>query len=264
MANSQSPRPDPPVALPESNAPLWWALAGSLALHVIFLSLPGMPMGPIAPVPKQQGGVLTARIELLPPPAPKPPPAPEAEKAPPGAPPKVLKNTLDLPQAEILKDPIEPKPKPKPPPKPRAERPKPKPAPKPAEAKPPRTETAAASERRGLDLRLPQDQRGELGLKAPRNAPAEQLSPNELRETLGRLSETMLFPPEALERGLEGEVTLLVQLGEGGRILDASIASGSGYKILDDAAIRAVLKLGTLGPSSANKSILLPVRFRIL
>jgi protein TonB len=101
-------------------------------------------------------------------------------------------------------------------------------------------------------------------LRTPPSAPAEQLSPNELRETLGRLSETMLFPPEALERGLEGEVTLLVQLGENGRILDASIASGSGYQILDAAAVRAVLKLGTLGPSSANKSILLPVRFRIL
>jgi protein TonB len=268
MANSQSLRPDPPVALPESNSPLWWALAGSLALHVIALSLPGMPLRPPALTPDRQGEVLTARIELLPPPAPKPPPAPEAEKASSGAPPKVLKNTLDPPQAEILKDPIlpKPKPKPKPPPKPRAERPKPKPnpEPKPAEAKPPRTETAATSERPGLDLRLPQDRRGGLGFQTPRSAPPEQLSPDELRETLGRLSETILFPPEALERGLEGEVTLLVQLGEGGRILDASIASGSGHKILDDAAIRAVLKLGTLGPSSANKSILLPVRFRIL
>jgi periplasmic protein TonB len=260
MANSQSPRPDLPVALPESNAPLWWALAGSLVLHVIVLSLPGMPLGPLAPAP-EPGGVLTARLELLPPPAPKPP---EPEKAPGGAPPKVLKNTLDPPQAEVLKDPIEPKPKPKPPPKPRVERPKPKPEPKQAEVKPPRAETAAAAERRGLDLRLPQDQHAGLGFQAPRNTSPEQLSPNELRETLGRLSETILFPPEALERGLEGEVTLLVQLGEGGRILDASIASGSGHKVLDDAAVRAVLKLGTLGPSSANKSILLPVRFRIL
>ena len=115
-----------------------------------------------------------------------------------------------------------------------------------------------------MDLRLPQDLSSGRGLQAHRNAPAERLSPSELRETLGRLSETMLFPPEALERGLEGEVTVLVQLGEGGRILDASIASGSGHKILDDAAIRAVMKLGTLGPASANKSILLPVRFRIL
>jgi TonB family protein len=249
----------------ESKAPLWWAVAGSIALHVIVLSLPGSPIRPLAPAPEALAA-LSARLELLPPPPPEkpvPPPAPPVPEAKPGAPPEVRKNTIDPPQAEVLKDPIEPKPKPKP--KPRAERPQPKPEPKPAEAKPPRTETAAAPEpRQGLDLRLPEHLRGGLGLRTPPSAPAEQLSPNELRETLGRLSETMLFPPEALERGLEGEVTLLVQLGENGRILDASIASGSGYQILDAAAVRAVLKLGTLGPSSANKSIWLPVRFRIL
>jgi periplasmic protein TonB len=249
----------------ESKAPLWWAVAGSIALHVLVLSLPGSPIRPLAPAPEVPAA-LSARLEMLPPPPPEKP-APPAPEAKPGAPPKVLKNTIDPPQAEVLQDPIEPKPrpKPKPKPKPRAEKPQPKPEPKPAEAKPPRTETAAASEpREGLDLRLPENLRGGIGLRTPPSAPAEQLSPNELRETLGRLSETMLFPPEALERGLEGEVTLLVQLGENGRILDASVASGSGYQILDDAAVRAVLKLGTLGPSSANKSILLPVRFRIL
>lgn len=268
MAISQSPRPDPLVAPPESSLPLWWALLGSLALHAFVLTLPGMPARPLVPAPASSQVVLTARLEPAPPPAAKPA-VPEPEKKPPAALPEVLKNTLELPHAEILKDPIEPKPKPKPKPKPRpeprAERPKSKAEQKPAEAKPPRTETAAASsEHRGLDLRLPQDLSSGRGLQAHRNAPAERLSPSELRETLGRLSETMLFPPEALERGLEGEVTVLVQLGEGGRILDASIASGSGHKILDDAAIRAVMKLGTLGPASANKSILLPVRFRIL
>ena len=260
MAISQSLRSDLPVAAPEPNAPLWWALAGSIALHALVLSLPGVPAQPFAQPPEERGVVLTARLELAPPlPAEKPPaPLPDRE---PAAPPKVLKNTIDPPQAEVLKDPIEPKPKPKP--KPRADRPKPDPEPKPV--KPPKTETAAAPEpRRGLDLRLPEHLRGGIGLRAPPSAPAEQLSPNELRETLGRLSETILFPPEALERGLEGEVTLLVRLGERGRILDASIASGSGHKILDDAAVRAVLKLGSLGSSSANKSILLPVRFRIL
>jgi periplasmic protein TonB len=269
MAISQSPRPDLPMVAGESKAPLWWAVAGSIALHVIVLSLPGSPIRPLATAPEALAA-LSARLELRPPPPPEkpaPPPAPPVPEAKPGAPPEVLKNTIDPPQAEVLRDPIEPKPKPKPkpPPKPRAERPQPKPEPKPAEAKPPRTETAAASEpRQGLDLRLPESLRGGIGLRTPPSAPAEQLSPNELRETLGRLSETMLFPPEALERGLEGEVTLLVQLGENGRILDASVASGSGYQILDAAAVRAVLKLGTLGPSSANKSILLPVRFRIL
>jgi protein TonB len=241
---------------------LWWALAGSIALHAFVLSLPGRPIQPLAPLPAGLDTALAARLELLPPPPPPKPvaPVPEAKSA---APPRVLKDTIDPPQAEVLRDPIEPKPKPKPKPKPQAERAKPKP--KPAEPKPPRIETAKAAEpREGLDLRLPEHLSGGIGLRAPRSAPAEEMSPNELRETLGRLSETILFPPEALERGLEGEVTLLVQLGEGGRILDATIASGSGHRILDEAAIRAVLKLGTLGSSSANKSIVLPVRFRIL
>jgi len=243
MAISQSPRPDLPEAAPGSSGPLWWALAGSIALHAMVLLLPGIPLRPVALVPEERGVALTARLELAPPPPVEKPPEPPPDKAP-AAPPKVLKNTIDPPQAEVLQDPIEPKPKPKPKPKPRAERPKPAPEPEPAKPKPPRVDTAAASEpRQGLDLRLPEHLRGGIGLRTPPSAPAEQLSPNELRE---------------------GEVTLLVELGEGGRILDASIASGSGHKILDDAAVRAVLKLGTLGPGSANKSILLPVRFRIL
>ena len=248
MAISQSPRAPLPDAMPGSNSPLWWALAGSIALHVVVLSLPGAPVQPLAPL-RGELGPLTARIEIVPPPAPAMPPDP----------PQVLKNTLDPPHAQELKDPIKPKPRPEP----RVEQPKP--APKPAAPRPPRTETAGvAPDRRGLDLRLPDQLTGGLGLRAPPSAPPEQLAPEALRETLGRLSETILFPPEALERGLEGEVTLLVTLGDNGTILDAEIASGSGHKVLDDAAIRAVLKLGTLGPSAANKSILLPVRFRIL
>ena len=93
---------------------------------------------------------------------------------------------------------------------------------------------------------------------------AERLSTQELNETLTRLSETMLYPSEALRRGLEGEVVILVELGAGGRIVDAAVASGSGHAMLDDAAVRAVRKLGSLGPSTANRTILLPVRFRIL
>ncbi len=269
MGISQSyrpdPRPDSHVAAAESKASLRWAVAGSIALHAFVLSLPGSPVGPLAPAPEVPGPTLTARIELLPPPPPPKPAGPDPDPRP-SSPPRVLKDTIDPPQAEVLQDPIdpEPKPKPKPPPKPRAER-QPKPEPKPAEPEPPRTASASASDpRQGLDLRLPEHLRGGIGLRVPPSAPAEQLAPNDLRETLGRLSETILFPPEALERGLEGEVTLLVQLGENGRILDAAIASGSGHKILDEAAIRAVLKLGTLGPASANKSILLPVRFRII
>jgi len=95
-------------------------------------------------------------------------------------------------------------------------------------------------------------------------ARVEQLSEEQLSKTLARLSKTLLYPPEALRRGLEGEVVLLLQLDDGGRIVDASVAASSGHPILDDAALRAALRLGGLGESSAGKAILLPVRFKLL
>ena len=92
----------------------------------------------------------------------------------------------------------------------------------------------------------------------------EPLPAAQLAETLERLSEVLLYPPEALRLGLEGEVVLLLELGEGGRIVEASVASSSGHALLDQAALKAVARLGALSPASAGKAILLPVRFRIL
>jgi protein TonB len=92
----------------------------------------------------------------------------------------------------------------------------------------------------------------------------EPLPAAQLAETLERLSEVLLYPPEALRLGLEGEVVLLLELGESGRIVEASVASSSGHALLDQAALKAVARLGALSPGSAGKAILLPVRFRIL
>jgi len=220
------------------------ALVASLALHGLLLLLP-------APAPRPPDSppvvtVLAARAD--------PPPKPAAAKPPaPPSPSEVLKNTFDPPQAKPLDDPIKPQPRRRvadkevKAPEPTAQ-PKP-PAPK-VEAPPPQQPDPPLGQ--GLDLRL------------PRTPPAERLTPEALRETLTRLSEELLYPADALQRGLEGEVVLLVELGADGRILDASIATGSGHRALDDAAVRAVKKLGSLGPSAANKTILLPVRFRIL
>lgn len=217
----------------------------SMALHAGLLMVAGAtaPSAPSRPAPV----VITARLQ--------PPPEPQT----PAAPPEVLKNTLDAPQAKPLDEPIKPQPRrrvaekavvapkretpPKPPP--------PKPPPQEvAKAEAPATQTEPLG--RGLELRLPREPRG------------ERLAPEELRDTMRRLSEEMLYPADALQRGLEGEVVILVEIGEGGRILDASIATGSGHRSLDEAAVRAVRKLGQLGPSTANRSILLPVRFRIV
>lgn len=252
-----------PPALRGSNAaahergPLVVAIVTSMLLHALAAFLPPDRARPAPPVPAP----LVAR--LVPAAAPVPPPAaPRAEPTPPAA----IKNTFDVPKAEMLDDPIKPQPRRRitehPEPQPRVAKPppaaKPPPPPKRAAEPPPAVPPLASSEpapRQPLDLSIPAENR-ERG--------AERLSPQELNETLTRLSETMLYPSEALRRGLEGEVVILVELGEGGRILGAEIASGSGHAVLDDAAVRAVRRLGTLGPSTAHRTILLPVRFRIL
>jgi protein TonB len=110
--------------------------------------------------------------------------------------------------------------------------------------------------------------------KPPRAAPAakaatprprpERLAGDALDRTLGELSQTLLYPPEAVRRGLEGEVVVLLELDAAGRIVAASVASGSGHAILDEAAVAATRRLGALGPALGGKAILLPVRFRLL
>jgi protein TonB len=218
------------------------AIAVSLVLHAVVLFVVGPRLAARPPARPDPVTVLVARLD----------PVPERAVVKPAAPPEVLKNTLDPPQAKPLPDPIKPQPRRRVAEKEQPARtPKPKPA-APPEPAPPEQTARAEPLGRGLDLRIPEQRR------------AERLSPEELRQTLGRLSEELLYPADALRRGLEGEVTILVELGEGGRILDASIASGSGHQSLDDAAVRAVKRLGSLGPASAHKTILLPVRFRIL
>jgi protein TonB len=210
------------------------AVVASLVLHALVLAILGPRLGAPAPARPAPVTVLAMRLE----------PVPERAVVKPAAPPEVLKNTLDPPQAKPLEDPIRSRERRRIADKDQAAKtPKPKP-----DAPPPREEPLG----RGLDLR------------APRTPQAERLSPEQLRETLGRLSEELLYPADALRRGLEGEVVILVELGEDGRILGASVASGSGHQALDDAAVRAVKRLGTLGSASAHKSILLPVRFRII
>jgi protein TonB len=99
---------------------------------------------------------------------------------------------------------------------------------------------------------------------SPSRPPPERLAGETLERTLGQLSQTLLYPPEAVRRGLEGEVVVMLELDAEGRIVAASVASGSGHAILDEAAVAAARRLGTLGPSLAGRAILLPVRFRLL
>ena len=70
------------------------------------------------------------------------------------------------------------------------------------------------------------------------------------------------YPAEAVARGLEGEVLVLLILDADGQVAAARIEQGSGHRLLDDAALRAVRALHSL-PSDAPRESLLPVRFRL-
>jgi protein TonB len=70
------------------------------------------------------------------------------------------------------------------------------------------------------------------------------------------------YPAEAIARGFEGEVLVLIIIDESGRVTAARVEQGSGHRILDDAALRAVRSLRSL-PADAPREALLPVRFRL-
>lgn len=93
---------------------------------------------------------------------------------------------------------------------------------------------------------------------APTAMPARKLE-----KLLTRLSDSLPYPPEALAAGLEGETVLAVEVDAGARIVAVSVVSSSGHVLLDEAALRAVGNLRSLGPEIRSRSVLFPVRFEL-
>jgi protein TonB len=86
---------------------------------------------------------------------------------------------------------------------------------------------------------------------------------DEVKRQIRKLDERGLFyPPEAITQGLEGETLVLLIINESGEVSAARVEQGSGHRILDDAALRAVRSLRSL-PADAPRETLLPVRFRL-
>jgi TonB family protein len=75
------------------------------------------------------------------------------------------------------------------------------------------------------------------------------------------LSQEMFYPREAIERGLEGRVILLLHLDPAGRVQAVEVASSSGHGLLDNAALQAAGRLTAIGGSA--RQVLLPVDFRL-
>ena len=77
-----------------------------------------------------------------------------------------------------------------------------------------------------------------------------------------KLSQHLFYPPEAIARGIEGEVRLILKLSADGAVDSASIAASSGSPLLDNAAIKAAYAMGRL-TGATSRELILPVVFRL-
>jgi protein TonB len=70
------------------------------------------------------------------------------------------------------------------------------------------------------------------------------------------------YPLEAVSRGLEGDVLVLLIIDTDGNVAAARLEQGSGHPLLDQAALQNVRALRSL-PADAPREVLLPVTFRL-
>ncbi len=118
--------------------------------------------------------------------------------------------------------------------------------------------------------------RSESAVQQPENTPKPPSRPTQAvrpshagftaadfaRMALKQIAQQPFYPEEAVARGLQGEVLVRLFLDESGNAIAARLERGSGYTILDDAAVRAAGKVRAL-PAGAPSELLLPVRFRL-
>ncbi|MDR1934369.1 MAG: energy transducer TonB [Candidatus Accumulibacter sp.] len=79
--------------------------------------------------------------------------------------------------------------------------------------------------------------------KTPAPSPAD---PRQMEAVRKKLSEYVFYPEQARRLGLEGTVTLFVELSGDGRVEDVRVAASSGFPILDNAAVKGFYAVGRL------------------
>lgn len=97
--------------------------------------------------------------------------------------------------------------------------------------------------------------------KPERMAP-KTVAKREIKAAQRKLSQHLFYPPEAIARGLEGEVRLILRLSTDGAVEDVSVAASSGHAILDNAAVKAAYAMGALTGAN-SRELILPVIFRL-
>ncbi|MFA7280320.1 MAG: energy transducer TonB [Sterolibacterium sp.] len=103
-----------------------------------------------------------------------------------------------------------------------------------------------------------------LALRSPPAARPARSTPQAPRKDSAerKLADHLFYPPEAITRGLQGEVRLLLMLDTEGGVIDARIASSSGHDLLDQAAIAAAHTMRRL-PDTGVRELILPVVFKL-
>lgn len=97
----------------------------------------------------------------------------------------------------------------------------------------------------------------------PKASPVPKAPPRQnVQAAQRKLSQHLFYPPEAVARGIQGEVRLILRLSASGAIEDVAIAASSGHAILDNAAIRAAYAMGQLSGGN-GRELILPVIFRL-
>jgi protein TonB len=76
-----------------------------------------------------------------------------------------------------------------------------------------------------------------------------------------RIQSRIVYPEEAVRRGLEGEVLLRIHIEMGGNPSEIRLARSSGARLLDDAARRGVVRAAPLPAFPGWVEV--PVRFRL-
>ena len=99
-------------------------------------------------------------------------------------------------------------------------------------------------------------------VKPPPQAKPKATAKREVQIAQRKLSQHLFYPPEAISRGIEGEVRLIVKLSADGAVDNVSIAASSGHPLLDNAAIKAAYAMGSL-TGATSRELILPVIFRL-
>ncbi len=82
-----------------------------------------------------------------------------------------------------------------------------------------------------------------------------------LNAAMAALTREEFYPRAAIARGLEGRVVLLLTLDAAGTVTSMEVASSSGHPLLDGAAVKAAMRIGSL--PGGQRQALLPVEFRL-